>query len=281
MRTPISVDRVFGSYPMSIATSLAMEGLLHTGEYADWKGKLPIHDYQEIFLNVRTLFRNAFYAFEDNRDRLTPEVIRTCIEEDIAQFTAVASAAAPAMVCVPYLCQYKTVNKEFPLAHFRNALGGEGTMSANQAFYNSVEQDVYRMFLNEETGMENLLAFDNFPKNNKDTLLLTHYPADLIHKNRFPKLGLLESHSGKVKKQMEWYTKLYNKPKQIPFNKAFLVLFGDAYMFSPQDRKIRNVLLKTAEKYHWDQSTTMDRIYNCLKLVNEPHVIDYLRKLSH
>lgn len=281
MRTPISVDRVFGSYPMSIATSLAMEGLLHTGEYADWKGKLPINEYQAIYLNVRTLFRNAFYAFEDNRDRLTPDVLRTCIEEDIQQFIAVASAAAPEVVCVPYICMYKSANKEFPLAKFRNALGGDETMTPTQAFFNSVEQDVYHMFLKEDTGMEELLAFDNFPKNNKDTLLLTHYPADLIHKDRFPKVGLLESHSGKVKKQMEWYTKMYNKPKQIPFNKAFLVLFGDSYMFAPQDRKIRNVLLKTAEKYNWNQSTTMDRIYNCLKLVNEPHVIDYLRKLSH
>ncbi|MCT7476116.1 hypothetical protein N5V81_14120 [Escherichia coli] len=42
-----------------------LKGLLHTGEYADWKGELPIHSYQEIYLNLRTLFRNAFYAFEE------------------------------------------------------------------------------------------------------------------------------------------------------------------------------------------------------------------------
>ena len=77
---PISVDRTFGFYSVSIASSLAFEGLLHTGEYADWKGELPIHSYQEIYLNLRTLFRNAFYAFEENRERLTPDVMQTSIE---------------------------------------------------------------------------------------------------------------------------------------------------------------------------------------------------------
>ena len=104
-------------------------------------------------------------------------------------------------------------------------------------------------------------------------------PADLLARKDFPKLGLLESHTGKVKTQLEWYTKLNGKPQHIPFNKAFLTLFGDGVMFSPLDRKTRGVVLKTAEKYSWKQDTTMDRIYNCLKLVNEPFVIELLRRL--
>lgn len=272
--SPISVDRKFGSYPISIASSLAFEGLLHTGEFADRGGELAIKDYQALYLNLRTLFRNAFYAFEENRERLTPDVLKTCIDEDIENIFATARAVAPSMVCVLYLCEYHSVNRVFPKGDFRNA------NTPNQVFYNSLEDDVYKMFLREEPRRDYFKIFDVFPKGDKKTLILTHYPADLLAVKDFPILGLLESHTGEVKTQLQWNSKLYNKPKNIPFNKGFLTLFGDNVMFHPQDRKVRNVVLKTAEKYSWHADTTMDRIYNCLKLVNEPHVIDYLRKLN-
>ncbi|AFQ96755.1 hypothetical protein G173_gp210 [Erwinia phage phiEaH2] len=276
--TPISVDRKFGFYQMSIASSLAFEGLLHTGEHADWKGELPIHDYQEIFLNLRTLFRNAFYAFEENRERLTADVLLTSIEEDITNIMATAQAVAPSVLCVPYLCTYKSANKTFPEASFRSIASGENKMTPTMLHYNALEHDALKLF--DEKWPEAYRKFDVFPDGKHDTLMLTHLPADLLARTDFPKLGLLESHTGKVKTQLEWYTKLNNKPEQIPFNKAFLTIFGDAYMFAPLDRKVRTVLLKTAEKYHWRQDTTMDRIYSCLRLVNEPHVMEFLRRCS-
>lgn len=273
--SPISVDRKFGGYPISIAGSLAMEGLLHTGEFADRDGELAINEYQALFLNLRTLFRNAFYAFEENRERLTPDVLKTCIEEDIENIFATARAVAPSMVCVFYLCEYKKVNREFPKGTFRNA------NTPNQVFYNSLEQDVYKMFLLEQPRRDDFQVFDVYPDGDKNTLLLTHYPCDLLAVKKFPRLALLESHTGEVKTQLQWNTKMYNKPERIPFNKGFLTLFGDNVMFHPQDRKIRTVVLKVAEKYSWNASTTMDRINNCLRLANEPHVIAYLRELNN
>lgn len=272
--SPISVDRKYGVYPISIAGSLAMEGLLHTGEFADRQGELHISEFQALYLNLRTLFRNAFYAFEEHRERLTPEVLKTCIEEDIENIYATAKSVAPSMVCVFYLCEYKKANKEFPKGDFRNA------NTPNQVFYNSLEQDVYKMFLLEQPRREDFQVFDVYPEGNKDTLLLTHYPADLLAVKRFPKLALLESHTGEVKTQLQWNSKLYNKPERIPFTKGFLLLFGDNVMFHPQDRKIRNVVLKVAEKYSWHADTKPDRVDNCLRLANEPHVIAYLRELN-
>jgi len=273
---PISVDRVFGNYPISIASSLALEGLTHTGEYADWsrgKEQPPIHQFQAFYLNIRTLFRNAFYAFEENRDSLRADTIRTCIEEDIQNIIATAQAVAPSMVCVPYLCQYKTVNKMFPEAAFKNA------NTESQIFYNSLEMDVYRMVGNEKLWDTQL--FDCEIKGEQDTVILTHLPLDLLSRKHFPKLALIESHTGKLKTHLEWNSKLYNKPLNVPFNKAFLTLFGDGIMFSPQDLKVRRVVLKAAEKYHWRADTTMDRIKLNLKLMNEPHVMAFLDKLGH
>ncbi|MGL5397247.1 MAG: hypothetical protein ACRDBQ_18520 [Shewanella sp.] len=272
--SPISIDRDFGLYNISIGTSLSLEGLFRTGEFASEKKGTEIHGYQEIMINLRTLFRNAHDAFRQNRDSLKPEVLKDCILQDLEGFIAAVKTVAPEVVCVPYFCTYKGANREFPTAKFRNA------NTPLQIYYKSLEDDVYRALLNEENKLIDAKIFDVYPSNNKDTLILTHYPADLLARKDFPKLALLESHSGKVKTHLEWNTKLYNKPPRIPFNKAFLVVFGDTVMLSPQDLKMRNVLNKTAEKYKWDQTTTMDRINNCLKLVNEPHIIDFLRRVN-
>lgn len=277
MSSPISIDRVFGFYPMSIATSLAFEGLLRTGEHADIPGPSPIGEYGAILINIRTIFRNAFGSFEDKRDYLTPETLLTCIVEDVKAIMATAKAVAPSVLCVPYICMYKSANKEFPEAAFRNILGGPSP-TPSQAFYVSLEQDVYRAILtNKPFEIE---EFDVYPEGTHDTLILTQYPSDLLARKKFPKLALLESHTGRIKEPGEWFTKMNGKPEQIPFNKGFLVLFGDAHMFSPLDRKVRSVLVKTAEKYNWNQGTSMDRIYNCLRLVNEPHVIEFVRRLN-
>lgn len=272
--SPITVDRDFGLYNISIGSSLSLEGLFRTGEFANEKGETEIHAYQEVMINLRTMFRNAYESFRQDRERLTPDVIKDCILEDFEGFVAAVRTVAPEVVCVPYLCTYKSANKEFPQAKFRNA------NTPLQIHYKSVEDDVYRLLLNAENPLIEAQVFDVYPKNNKDTLILTHFPADLLARKDFPKLALLESHTGKVKTHLEWNTKLYKKPPRIPFNKGFLVTFGDTSMFSPQDLKIRNVLNKTAEKYNWNQSTTMDRIYNCLRLVNEPHLIDFLRQVN-
>lgn len=277
MSTPISVDRVYGNYPVSIATSLALEGLLHTGEYADWKGEPPIHKYQALFLNVRTLFRNAFNAFEINREKLTAEVLITSIEEDISGIMAAAKAAAPSMLCVPYLCLYKSANKKFPEAAFKNAYD-PARATPSMLFFAALEHDVYKLIADQQ--MFGVTLFDTDIEGDHDTLVLTHYPADLLCRKKFPKLGLLESHTGKVKTHLEWYTKLNGKPDKVPFAKWSLVLFGDGTMFSPLDRKVRAVVLKTAEKYNWDQTTTSDRISTNLRLMNEPFAIEFIRRLD-
>ncbi|QBP07456.1 hypothetical protein HOV30_gp030 [Erwinia phage Derbicus] len=268
-----TVDRVFGlEYPMSIATSLAFEGLLHTGEHAADKGEPPVHSFRAIFVNVRTLFRNVYNAFEDKKAELDADIALAAIEEDVKAIRETVAAVSPSTICVFYLCQYKTINKEFPQAKFKNP------STPNQTHYNSVEMDVYRRVVKDELFEAKL--FDVEISNNVDTVCLTHLPIDLLWQKNFPKLALLESHTGKVKGQLEWYTKLNGKPENVPFNKATLTLYGDGVMFAPEDLKSRRVLEKVAAKFSWNQSTTMSRIKSTLRIANEPFLIEYIDRLS-
>ncbi|ANZ50220.1 hypothetical protein PHOBOS_30 [Erwinia phage vB_EamM_Phobos] len=268
-----TVDRVFGlEYPMSMPTSLAFEGLLKTGEHANDKGEPPIHQYRAIFVNVRTLFRNVYNAFGDKKAELDANIALAAIEEDVKTIRETVTAVSPSTICVFYLCQYKTVNKEFPQAKFKNPT------TPIAVHYNSVEMDVYRKVINEK--LFDVKLFDVEIKNNVDTVCLTHLPMDLLWRKHFPKLALLESHTGKVKGPLEWYTKLNGKPENIPFNKATLQLYGDGVMFSPEDLKSRRVLEKVAQKYNWNQSTTQSRMRQSLRIANEPFLIEYLNRLD-
>lgn len=268
--SPISTDRVFGSFPISIATSLALEGLFHTGEHEGAIGPLAADSHQALWINLRTLFRNAFYAFEDKRDFLTPEVMIESLGQDVAAIRSAVAQHAPQLEVVFYFCQMHGVNRVFPEAKFKNA------NTPAQLFYNALEKDTY-VGLADASKYQ---VFDVELKNDKDTLIVTHLPMDLLWREHFPKLTLLESHTGKVKAHTEWYSKLNGKPAQLPFCKAFLTLFGDGVVFSPLERKPREVLLKVADKYKWNQGTTWDRINNALRLENEPHLAEFLRRLS-
>lgn len=273
MSSPISIDRTFGFYGMSIGTSLAFEGLLHTGEFEDGRKESVVNKYQRIYLNLRTLFRNAFESFGDKKNSLNADVMKTAILEDIQQIRETVSAVSPAVEIVVYLCTYKSINKVFPQAKFKNAT------TQDQMFFNSVELDVYTE-MGKEDNEYGVRVFDCEIKGSFDTLVVTHYAADLLWRKNFPTLALLESHTGKVKGYLEWYTKIRSKSSRIPFNKPFLVIFADSAMFSPQDLKVRKVIMKTAEKYNWTPRSSLDLIHNSLRLANEPHVSEFIRKLS-
>ena len=60
---PTMLDRTLGFFPMSIATSLAFEGVTHLGEYGDRPGEPEINQIEAIWCNLRTLIRNAIGAF--------------------------------------------------------------------------------------------------------------------------------------------------------------------------------------------------------------------------
>lgn len=264
------VDRVFGAHQISIGTSLAVEAVTATGEF-EGKSKPDIQKYNKLLLNVRTLVRNAHGAFEDLKDAVRHETLLEAIKLDIEAIKEVVSATSPNTLCVPYFCTYESKRKTFPLAVFKTP------QSIKQVAYSGVEEELYKTI---EESIEGLVVFDTELSGSDDTLIVTHMPQDLLSVKKFPKLSLLESHTGKIKNRTEWYTKLNGKDPNVPFNRVFLQLFGDGVMFTPQDLKVRRVVRKIAAEHNWNQTTTKDKINYSFQRANEPNVKDFYRALD-
>ena len=100
-------------------------------------------------------------------------------------------------------------------------------------------------------------------------MILTHYPADLLPYKDFKKLDLLESHTGKLKTYINWYSKYYpisGKDMSIlPFTKKLLFIFGDKYQIAPTPIKLRTSIYEVASNSNWSPLTTEKKINLDLK----------------
>jgi hypothetical protein len=103
------------------------------------------------------------------------------------------------------------------------------------------------------------------PNAKGNILITTSYPVDLLCNSRNCKLFLLESHTGVLKDELEWYTK-YHKigTKELmvfPFNQRVLYLLGDTHnMVAPEKINIRNELHRLAVECKWTIRTTDDKV---------------------
>ena len=112
------------------------------------------------------------------------------------------------------------------------------------------------------------------------SLMLTHYAIDVLTAS-YNNFDVLESHTGRIKKQHELTNKLKTaKDSNLPFDVMTLQMFGDsADLFKPAAINVRRTLLKIAEKFNWNETTTKDRIIANIKMMNEPFLEEYVRNL--
>lgn len=263
--------RTIGWSGASIGTSLAFEAITNTGEFENIE-PAKVLDMESIWLNLRTLSRNAINAFStEEKPYLKIDTVIEAVNEDIAALRTLIEGLNPNCDLRVYLCTYESANKDFPDAKFKNS------NTPKQQQIETLDRGVFKYFVEESD--EELLKFDWRLKGHKRCVLLTHLPLDLVSHDKFPELLLLESHTGKLKARKDWHTKI-NKGKTdaiIPFNKAMLVIFGDA-MFSPQPMPIRKMLLKISEKRQWHPLTTIAKIVQDIELEYEPHLLEFVRK---
>ena len=272
--------RTMGIYTISIATSLAVEAITHTGEFVDIgrernEPKPPVLNIQHIMLNIRTMTRNAVNAFgTEYFDRLNDDVVYASVIADIAGFRSVVHKANPGCTVEVYACTYRSIGKLLPAAKFKQH------ETDKQKRMIELENAVFDRYYKEHP--EDITQFDTQPASKKPSVLLTHYPVDLLAKYNFPSMLLLESHTGVIKSERAWPTKLNmdRKIKVIPFNRVTLSIFGDGVIIAPQEIKVRRTLVKIGEKRNWNAMTTVSRMLSDVKLEYEPHLHDYMRRAN-
>lgn len=277
--------RAMSSFPLSIGTALAFESLFDPRgqRYDDTRvvpERIAIQQYQEIYINVYTLFRNLMGSIDkETFNRATVAEYRDILLSEIEVIYSLMNTEGRG-VCQPvfYVPSYKHLYQHSSKAVvFRE----DTTPAQKEVKYKMVESVKALMKLTDS-----IIEVDSEirPRHRTNSLILTHMPWDLLSFKNFNKLDLLESHTGVLKNRYQWYTKFYKVPDEdlvcIPFNRRMLYIFGDRILITPMLRKLRMLVLETAKKRQWTQMTTDEKILLDLSIdIKEPYVLDTIKHL--
>jgi hypothetical protein len=254
-------NRTVGQFPISIASSLALEGSLAIHPDIE-KPKLHLIEYESLWINIKTLFRNALGSLsKEDAVMVVPKDIANTIFEEMSIIEDIVKEKTNGKVSVVfYYSNYKNLEKHFKIASIRM------DNTEKQKEYTNIQNHTLKILFDKETKEPTHLikGFELYIKNDnpKKTLIITHYPIDLLSYKEFSMLALLESHTGKVLKQAEWYKKFYEGKElvRIPFIPLFLQVFGDKETFRPLQIQVRKDILEMANKYNFSSITTYDKV---------------------
>lgn len=278
---PVLLGRTLGQFPLSISTSLAFEGLfgIHedhptpTGQPAPWVG------YEFLHINVRTLIRNCFTTMPaQDAYGVSAYEMTEIIAEEISIIKGILKdkITDKRFQFAFYLPSYENLSRVFPHATLRDI------STEKQRFYALLEDSVVKRLTEHFVigGVTHEAIQIRTTMGRGRALMLTHYPIDVLTA-RYKHFEVLESHTGRIKKQHELTNKLKTaKDAGLPFDVMTLQMFGDtADLFKPAPLKVRRVTLKIADKFNWNETTTKDRIIANIKMMNEPFLEQYVRDL--
>lgn len=278
MVTDPLANRAVGKYPISVATSLALESALN--EHPELKHKdVPLRKYKQVWVNLRTLFRNLHGSMEPAvANWLDWRGYVIGLYEDMSGISQLLSDHG--VEAVFYYSNYKDIQLKYRHALVR------ADSTDKQKEYTAVLNKAIEEILKNEGPNGRVRLFDlklKHPTREQypESMIVTHYAYDLLSASEFKDLVLLESHTGAIKPKAQWHTKFLNGKDlaQIPFNEAFLQVFGDSQTFRPIDIKVRRDILAVAEKYKWSSVTTRDKVMYGISTISNPYSKEILRSM--
>ena len=266
MTSPV-YERDVSAFPFSVGSSLAFESLFEgKNESIDPDRQIPqkvnITDYNELWINCGTLFRNMFTAIP--RDRVQDTVSRDCVDalvDEMTQIRELVNEQSQGKTrVIYYICSYKGLEKEF-----KGALRRKPNTDKQKFYQNLLDETLNKLVRRvKETHELDIKEFDViiFPDERIKALVITHYAVDLLSAKRFRSMDLLESHTGVLKKFNTWYTKYFNGKElmMIPFNEHLIKFFGDNDLIVPFHFKVRRVIQEVAERNKWNYATSMSKV---------------------
>lgn len=274
-------DREMGSIPISIATSLALDGLYNRHPDLKPASKLPALKANVIYINARTLFRNISGAVGDNDKAMSvsaKDYAETLLKE-VDEIRSHLRQEVHPLEVVLYLPSYHSLDKLVgngnlrPLSTDNQKKKSQLENDTLQLIHNAFKEQEHKPFIETDCEID-VKVFQNI-------FILTHLPVDLVLVKGAAEIFLVESHTGKVKPKELWYTKFHtDRNPKIPFNKGTLLFFGDSgNLFKPQPINSRRRFLEVAEKRKWNAHTTKDRLFLGLELEHEPFILKTLKDL--
>lgn len=274
-------SRTLGKFNLSIATSLAIEGLCGIHDEIPTPKVPPVLHVDELWINIRTLIRNITGSVDGDVSALSARDIGTCAFDEMLIILNECNTLRPTPLIIrPYACSYNTLSKILPYGLFKEV------STPKQIVYARLENEALEVL--DKLSKERLdKEFDKFdvhirfePVNN--ACMFTHYPTDLLFAKGAKHLELLESHTGKLKGPSEWNSKLkkFAGQERMPFDFMTVQVYGDSGgLLSPQPLHIRKRLVELSVKYKWNAMTTRSKITSNIAMEHDLVLQDSVRKL--
>lgn len=279
-------ERSVSSFPISIGTAIALESIFAPRiEQYDPNRQIPntidLTKYSYMYFNVLTLFRNMQGAMDKEtfliaRDTELIDVINQEMEVIKSLFNVEGHGICTPIFFIPTY-EYFYKNSKFRMIKFRE------DKTEFQKIYTGKQSKVLFELLKTKNVEKINVELPVY--GNKNALLLSHIPLDLLNYKHFNILDLLESHTGKLKSRHTWNSKYFPIPdvdmNMFPFNRKLLMLFGDKTIIHPSDIRIRKQIADIAKTRHWTTMTTLDKINLDISLtIKEPMVLEFLKMIE-
>lgn len=266
-------ERTVGYFPLSIATSLAVEGGI--GKHPDHPaGPKLLKDFNHHLINAKTLFRNYYEAIgKDNIPSVDTKSLIDDFRLEIDQYLTITKEQSNnSFTPQLYSSDYLGLDTRFRHAMLRV------DSTPNQVLYSKTLNLVLGEIIKNEKELIELFPLKITTTQRDKTLVLTHIPYDLTS-DLGRSTALLESHTGVIKDRSRWYTKYYNGKElaTIPFNEAMLAIFGDSQTFRPIGGAYRRTLIELSQKYNWSFATTRERVLFSIDSLKDRFMADNLK----
>lgn len=281
--------RTTGGFALSIATSLAFESLFDARQppydpARQIPQKIDVKHYDEIWINLSTLYRNIVGALADKMEyyAIKPIDLYHALYMELEMILSLMEHEGHNL-CKPmfYYCSYESLYKR----KFPPAVRVREDKTDGQKYNTHMLVETMKLFFtNIASGPFFKFNSEVLPKRATTALMITHVPHDLLSFSNFKRLDLLESHTGKLKGRNLWYTK-YNavgseELSTLPFIRQLLYLFGDSVIFQPTDIRFRKLILEISRKRRWTSMTTQDKVKMDLDMdIKERYLFDLYKQL--
>jgi hypothetical protein len=271
-------DRNISSFGISIGTALALESLFKPSmarydEDREIPNELEVNDYKYHYFNIFLLLRNIVSATELKADEKTKlfsqsssyKVVYEILMEELEVLNTLYSNngnCIPVLFIPDYSKLRLTTNKIRNLSALHNVL-------------DTMYKVVIKMVKDDKKSV-NISIYDkgySLPSDGEKALITTNFTVDLLSKHYSTKLELLESNTGKLKTNKDWWSKYHAVGKQpmnmLPFTPKLLMIFGDNTLIRPEKVKTRQDIIALAIDKKWTPYTNNIKIENDLKQETE------------
>lgn len=289
------IERELGDIPISIGTSLALQGLIN--EHPDNRNNPgELAQITRVMVNVDTLVRNFLSSIPSQGiENINFEEAVTYLKNDVEVIQEFFVSQFKGRVRLTFYYQY-THNLKwlFPHAEFKRPTSDKQRLvfQIHRMLLDSLmavlteadpmtPSDPLPKRITGERNFELFVCENKLPMFSDNVAMITHYPHQLLKRFDYNALWLLESHTGRLKGFHQFYTKLKTlKDDKLPFNAFTLQLFGDGQVFSSFGIKIKREVLALAKQARWTISTSNEKISSDIKKNGSDDLIDTYQKLT-